>query len=79
MLHTFTGVSSGDERNNRDWALTTVWALSMDAVAVGLVLMVFSGLYLWMGQPTKRRLGAAALLAGTITCGMFVFGLRLIY
>jgi hypothetical protein len=47
--------------------------------AVGLVLMVFSGLYLWMGQPTKRRLGAAALLAGTITCGMFVSGLRLIY
>ena len=78
VLHTFTGVRSGDERNSRDWVLTTVWAFSMDAVAVALVLMVFSGLYLWMGQPTKRRVGAAALLAGTITCAMFVFGLRLI-
>lgn len=79
VLHTFTGVRSGDERNNRDWMLTTVWALSMDAVAAGLVLMVFSGLYLWMVQRAKRRLGAAALLAGTVACGMFVFGLRLIY
>ena len=40
VLHTFTGVRSGDERNYRDWVLTTVWALSMDAVAVGLLLMV---------------------------------------
>ncbi|MBL8293881.1 MAG: hypothetical protein JNN08_18700 [Bryobacterales bacterium] len=78
VLHTFTGVRSGDQRNDRDWVLTTVWALSMDAVAVGLVLVVFSGLYLWIGLPAKRKLGAAALLAGSLVCGIFVFGLRMI-
>ena len=79
VLHTFTGVRAGDQRNHRDWILTTVWAFSMDAVSVGLTLMVLSGLYLWMGLPAKRKLGAAALLAGSAACGMFVFGLRLFY
>ena len=79
VLHTFTGARSGDQRNQRDWILTTVWALSMDAVAAGLTLMVLSGLYLWMGLPAKRKPGAAALLAGSLACGMFVCGLRLFY
>ncbi len=30
-LHTFTGAPATDSRNRRDWTLTTVWALSMDA------------------------------------------------
>ena len=34
LLHTFTGVRAGDARNARDWTLTTLWALSMDAVAI---------------------------------------------
>ena len=51
----------------------------MDAVAVGLVLMVVSGLYLWIGLTAKRKLGLVVLLAGTFACGFFVFGLRLIY
>lgn len=79
VLHTFTGVRAGDQRNDRDWILTTVWALAMDAVAGGLILMVFSGLYLWVGLPAKRLAGGMAFLAGSITCGLFVFGLRLLY
>jgi hypothetical protein len=79
VLHTFTGVRSGDDRNHRDWILTTVWATAMDSVAVGLVAMVLSGLYLWIGLIAKRKLGLIVLLAGTLACGMFVFGLRLIY
>jgi hypothetical protein len=76
MLHTFSGVRAGDTRNERDWILTTVWVLSMDAVSIGLVLMVFSGLYMWYGLPGKQKLGAAALLLGSALCGVFVFGLR---
>lgn len=79
VLHTFTGVRTGDARNDRDWLLTTVWALSMDAVALGMCLMVLSGMYLWIGLPGKRKPGLAALLAGTVACSMFVIGLRLIY
>ena len=38
VLHTFTGVQMDDSRNTRDWALTSMWAFSMDAVAAGLIL-----------------------------------------
>jgi hypothetical protein len=79
VLHTFTGVRAGDDRNHRDWIVTTVWALSMDAVAAGLGLMVISGLFLWIGLPPKRTLGAAVLLFGSLVCGMFVVGLLLVY
>jgi len=78
-LHTFTGVRRHDARNQRDWILTTVWAFSMDAVAVGIILMVFSSFYMsWVLKP-KRILGLAALGTGILICGLFVFGLRWIY
>jgi hypothetical protein len=79
VLHTFTGVRTGDTRNDRDWMLTTIWALSMDAVALGMCLMVVSGVYLWIGLPGKRKLGLASLLAGVAASGLFVLGLRFIY
>ena len=41
-LHAFTGVQMDDARQSRDWALTSVWAVSMDAVAAGLIFMVLS-------------------------------------
>ncbi|MCC6586965.1 MAG: hypothetical protein IT168_09765 [Bryobacterales bacterium] len=76
VLHTFTGVRRGDARNGRDWALTTVWVLAMDAVSAGLILMVLSGIYMWWRVPGKRRAGLAALMLGITLCGGFVFGLR---
>ncbi|HEY2013422.1 MAG TPA: PepSY-associated TM helix domain-containing protein [Bryobacteraceae bacterium] len=78
-LHAFVGVSPEDNRNQRDWTLTTVWALSMDAVAAGVILMVLTGIYLWWGSPEKRRAGLVALGSGAAVCGLFVVGLRWIY
>lgn len=78
LLHTFTGVRINDDRNNaRDWTLTVIWAYSMDALALGLILMVLSSLYLWWGLPPQKRiLGWIALGLGTLACGFFVVGLR---
>ena len=76
ILHTFTGVRMTDHRNQRDWLLTTVWAYSMDALALGLIVMALGGVYVWWTQPLKRRLGAWALGLGVLACGYFVFGLR---
>jgi hypothetical protein len=76
LLHTFTGVSAGDDRNARDWLLTTVWAVSMDAVAVGLIVMVLSSYIMWYRLKAKRVPGTVALLLGFISCGAFVVGLR---
>jgi len=79
ILHTFTGVRFGDTRNNRDWFLTSVWAFTMDAVAIGLILMVATSLYMWFRLVAKRLLGLCALAAGTLSCGLFCLGLRWIF
>jgi hypothetical protein len=76
VLHTFTGVRLTDSRNQRDWALTTVWAVAMDAVAVGLIAMVASSYYMWWVLIRKRKLGIVALALGCATCGLFAIGLR---
>ena len=60
LLHTFTGVRANDARNQRDWLVTTLWAFAMDAVALGLIAMVLSGIYLWLCLPAKRLPGALA-------------------
>lgn len=79
VLHTFTGVRRGDRRNERDWALTTIWVFAMDAISVGLILMVLSGIYIWWRAPGRRRWGFVALLLGTAACGGFVFGLQALF
>ena len=76
VLHAFTGVRAADARNGRDWALTTVWALSMDAVAAGLMVMVFGSYVMWFRLKAKRRWGIVALLLGFLSCGAFVAGMR---
>lgn len=79
VLHTFIGVRAGDPRNPRDWALTTVWALSMDVVAAGLIVMVFSSYIMWYQLKPKRRGGAVALVLGFVTCGAFVTALSWVF
>lgn len=76
ILHTFTGVRATDPLNQRDWLPTTLWALSMDAVAAGLLLMVFGSYYMWWRLPKKRAWGLVALTSGWLACALFVVGLR---
>ena len=78
-LHTFTGVRLGAPESQRDWFMTKIWALSMDAVGVGLIVMVLSGIVLWLGRPSRQRFwGGLALALGLVACGWLVIGLRLI-
>jgi len=76
VLHTFTGNVADDPRNRPDWALTYLWAYSMDLVAAGLIFMVFSSRYMWLQLPRKRLPGAIVLGLGCLTCGLFCVGLR---
>ena len=73
-LHVFTGVRMNDPKNNRDWILTSVWAYSMDAIAAGLLLMVASGVWIWLRAGTQRWPGVIALGAGVLCCVWFVAG-----
>jgi hypothetical protein len=78
-LPTFTGVQMDDPRNRRDWALTSLWAYSMDAVAAGLTFMVLSSIYMWFKLPQKRLPGAVVLGLGLLSCGLFCVGLRWLF
>ena len=78
-LHSFTGVQKDDPRNTRDWALTSMWAFSMDAVAAGLIFMILSSMYMWLQLPQKRLPGAVALGLGSLICGLFCLGLRWLF
>jgi hypothetical protein len=75
MLHTFTGVKQNEPTRQRDWWLMTLWAVSMDALSVGLIVLVLTGLYLWYRLPKKRWPGMIALGLGMVCVGFFVFGL----
>ena len=73
-LHKFTGVRMDAPTQSRDWILTRIWSLAMDALAVGLVILVCSGLYLWYRLPAKRAMGVVALAAGAACCAFFLYG-----
>jgi hypothetical protein len=74
VLHTFTGVPATGARHQRDWILTTVWALSMDGVAAGLILMVLSSYVMWFRLRPKRAGGLVALGLGLAGCGALIAG-----
>lgn len=74
-LHKFTGVKMGEPTERRDWLLTRVWSFAMDAVAVGMMILVGTGLYLWLRRAETRRKGLIALTAGVACCAFFLFGL----
>jgi hypothetical protein len=79
VLHTFDGNVADDPRNSRDWALTYMWAYSMDAVAAGMIYMVLSSWYMWLRLPQKRQTGAIVLGLGWLSCGLFCVGLRWLF
>lgn len=76
MLHTFSGVQQTGLRAERDWWLTRLWSLAMDALAVGLLLLVLSSLVMAFERREKWLGAGLALGLGVLVCGFFVFGLR---
>jgi hypothetical protein len=76
ISHTFSGWRYNAPGTRRDWIVTSVWVVAMDALAAGLLVMVFGSYYMWYRLKPKRTLGWIALSAGILSCGAFVFGLR---
>lgn len=74
-LHHFTGVKMDDPAIKRDWWLTRVWSFAMDALSVGVMILVVSGLYLSYRLVEKRRLGVTAFTLGVVCCAFFLYGL----
>ncbi len=76
MLHTFTGVRPGPTGGTRDWWLTHLWSFSMDALAVGMILLVLSSYVMACERREKWLLAGITAGVGLLVCGFFVFGLR---
>ncbi|MDA0347049.1 MAG: hypothetical protein O3C43_08210 [Verrucomicrobia bacterium] len=78
-LHTFTGVRGiwNEPVQEKDWFLTRIWSFSMDALSIGLILIVISSLYMGLRIKESRRWVVASLALGTLVCSFFVWGLTL--
>jgi hypothetical protein len=74
-LHKLTGVRMDQPGLERDWIWTWVWAMAMDAIAIGWIVLVLTGLYLWYRLPKKRAAGLVVLSIGFASCAFFVLGL----
>jgi len=74
-LHVVSGVRMNNPELKRDWLMTKIWSFSMDAVSVGVIVMVLSGLYMWFKLKPKWRLGLIVLGLGVLSCGFFFLGL----
>lgn len=76
ISHAFSGSRYNIPGTSRDWIVTSVWVVAMDALAAGLLVMVFGSYYMWFRLKPKRTLGWIVLTAGCLTCALFVFGLE---
>jgi hypothetical protein len=75
MLHSFTGVRRSDPSQQQNWWPTGIWRFSMDALSVGLIVMVLTGVYIWYSRDQRRRGGMLALALGFLTLALFISGI----
>lgn len=77
-LHTFNGVDKGNPGKPSNWLITSVWRLSMDVIAIGLLLLCVSSWIMWYKIKDKFRWGWLALIAGLLVAVYFVFALQML-
>jgi len=75
-LHTFDVEKREGASTPRTWLLSKIWCFTMDAVAVGLIVMVLSSYYMWFRLRKIHLWGWIALASGFAVCGFFVAGLN---
>jgi len=72
-LHIFNGMQRFDPGKEKlTWFATRLWVIAMDGLAVGLIVLVLTGCYMW-SQTQKIVSGAVSLLLGLGTALVFLF------
>lgn len=74
IFHTFSGSRFNQPASQRDWIMTSIWVFAMDALAAGLIVMVFGSYYMWWRLKKLKALGVVTLALGCAICGAFVAG-----
>ena len=77
-LHTFNGVNKNNPAIKSNWLITSVWKLSMDGIAIGLLLLCISSWIMWYKIRARYGWGWMALLLGFAGAIYFVVVLGLL-
>lgn len=79
-LHTLTGVRRAwnEPKSGRDWIMTWIWSVSIDAIAVTLIVITLSSIYMWFQLRPKRKIGLVVLGLGVVVCLFFLWGYSLL-
>ena len=79
QMHTFSGVRAmwNEPAQEKDWIITRLWSFSMDAICIGLIVMVLSSLYMGYQLKEKRRWIILSFGLGLLVCAYFVWGLSM--
>ncbi len=64
-MHLMSGLHSNlpDKKN---WGWTRAWSLIMDFTAVAMLVLAASGVYMWIGLKSERRVGLVVLESGAL-------------
>jgi hypothetical protein len=77
-IHTHNGmrIVMNEPGPVRDWGMTRIWTFFMDALCIGMILMVLSSIYMWYQLRQGRILGLVVTVAGFLSVAFFLWGLR---
>lgn len=74
VFHTFSGSRFNQPDSRRDWFVTTIWVIAMDALAAGLIVMVLGSYVMWYRLKRRHTLGWMSLAAGWLCCAFLLRG-----
>src|SRR2546430_9599397 len=77
-LHTSNAVDKNNPSSPSNWWLSAVWRFTMDAIAVGLILLCVSSYIMWYRLQKGRVLGFVLFGAGILGAVYFVFLLKML-
>lgn len=77
-LHTFNGVNKNNPYQQPNWIITRIWKLSMDGIAIALLILCMSSWIMWYKVRKKFNWGLIVLISGFIGVVFFIFVLKML-
>ena len=71
-LHTFNGMSKENPSQSPNWWITAIWRLTMDGIAIGLIIICLSSWIMWFKVRKEYRLGYIILASAFAMAGYFI-------
>ena len=72
-LHTFNGVNKGDVLQDPTWWITQTWKITMDGMAIGLILICITSWIMWFKVRKEYRVSYWVILASVISASYFLW------